>query len=298
MAPPRADLVLDPGADYVPNQNLTDDYRCFLTDPGLAEDGFFAAGAVVPGNASIVHHVIAYEVPAADAATARSLDLADRGPGYTCFGGVGTSSPQTLLVWAPGSVPVRAPDGLAMKLKKGSLVAIQVHYNLLNYKGVGDRTKVLLERSATRPERIAVLLGVSEPAKLRIPAGDAAAKQTIRVPLLGPLLAYGLPAFTIYGNVPHMHTLGTRITTKIESGRVLVDIPRWQFHWQQYYQFKEPVQAGFADTLIVECEYDNSAANQPVVNGQRQPPREVTWGEGTRDEMCLSYMQVALPADR
>ena len=35
-------------------------------------------------------------------------------------------------------------------------------------------------------------------------------------------------------------------------------------------------------------------------DGVREGPGSpnIPWGEGTRDEMCLSYMQVALPADR
>jgi hypothetical protein len=45
---------------------------------------------------------------------------------------------------------------------------------------------------------------------------------------------------------------------------------------------------------VVECHYDNSPGNQPVVDGQRLPPRDVTWGEGTHDEMCLSYI-MAIP---
>ena len=38
------------------------------------------------------------------------------------------------------------------------------------------------------------------------------------------------------------------------------------------------------------CEYDNSAAHQPVVDGAQLAPRNVTWGEGSLDEMCLHYV--------
>jgi hypothetical protein len=43
------------------------------------------------------------------------------------------------------------------------------------------------------------------------------------------------------------------------------------------------------------CVYDNSAAHQPVVNGVQQAPRDVAWGEGTLDEMCLTYAVVLVP---
>jgi hypothetical protein len=32
-----------------------------------------------------------------------------------------------------------------------------------------------------------------------------------------------------------------------------------------------------------------------MVNGEQQAPHDVWWGEGTRDEMCLSGFYVAPP---
>ena len=46
------------------------------------------------------------------------------------------------------------------------------------------------------------------------------------------------------------------------------------------------------DRLGLECHWDNSAGNQPFVDGQRVPPRELNWGEGTDDEMCLGGLYV------
>ena len=42
------------------------------------------------------------------------------------------------------------------------------------------------------------------------------------------------------------------------------------------------------DQFVLECHWDNSAANQPVLEGQRIEPRDLNWGEGTHDEMCLT----------
>ena len=41
------------------------------------------------------------------------------------------------------------------------------------------------------------------------------------------------------------------------------------------------------DRVEMTCVWDNSPENQPVVGGVKQTPRDVTWGEGTLDEMCL-----------
>jgi hypothetical protein len=45
--------------------------------------------------------------------------------------------------------------------------------------------------------------------------------------------------------------------------------------------------------MQLTCEYDNSAANQPVIDGVQQPPKDVAWGEGTADEMCLNYFAIS-----
>jgi hypothetical protein len=289
-AAPRADLVLDPGWTYTPQDTRDDDYHCFLFDPKLAADRFMVAGDVRPGNPRIVHHVIAYEILEADAAAIRAKDV--EGKGYTCFGAPGTSGPPTtLLGWVPGSPGSRMPEGTALRLHKGSLIVVQVHYNVLYGAGAGDRTVMQLELSDTPPAHELYALPLARPKMLRIPAGAPDAVQTIEVPLSALTTFFKLPSnsLTVYAHTPHMHLLGRRITTWL-NGQLVLDLPRWDYHWQQAYQFQEPYTAKGTDLLKLECRYDNTAANQPVINGQQQVPREVTWGEGTLDEMCLNYV--------
>ena len=58
----------------------TDDYRCFLLDPQLAEDSYLTGTNVVPGNADIAHHVILFRVPPEQVADAERLDAETRRP--------------------------------------------------------------------------------------------------------------------------------------------------------------------------------------------------------------------------
>ena len=290
VAPPRADLVLDPGKAYAPSGSRTDDYHCFVFDPKLAADTFLTAGDIKPGNTAMVHHVLLYEILAADADSVRQKDAG--GSGYTCFGGPGVSGqPSTLFAWVPGSVPARMPDGGALRLHKGSLIVMQVHYNLLAVSGATDRSVAQLEVSATPPAREMYVLPIANPPALSIPAGDPAARQEVQFALGVLLRFFKLPVGTyqLYGASPHMHLLGRRIA--LSAGPQLVlEIPRWDFHWQQGYQLTAPIAVKATDVLKLDCTYDNSAANQPVVDGVQQTPRDVEWGEGTLDEMCLSYM--------
>ena len=41
--------------------------------------------------------------------------------------------------------------------------------------------------------------------------------------------------------------------------------------------------------MEVTCTYDNSAGNQPLIDGEQMDPMDIEWGDGTLDEMCLLY---------
>jgi hypothetical protein len=105
----------------------------------------------------------------------------------------------------------------------------------------------------------------------------------------------GLPAgdITVYGAFPHMHLLGKRIAVSLLGGPMTIELPHWDFHWQNTYRFASPLTLHPTDMVQLECDYDNSAANQPVVMGQQQPSRDVKWGESTLDEMCVTVLTVS-----
>lgn len=297
--PARPDLVVDMNVAYEPNQKTQDDYRCFIIDPKLTEDRYMRAASVKPGNPKLVHHVIVFEVPASGASKVRDKDTKEAGPGYTCYGGPGANDSQFVFGWAPGGTGVRLSDDEGLLLRKGSLLVMQVHYNLLQYTaGASDRTVANLELTDSEPAFRSLVVPLANPSQLKIPAGQKDVKQIVEVPVSLAMSYLKIPGdeLVISGNSPHMHTLGTAISTSLgSSGQALVDIPRWDFHWQGAYAFREPVKVRKSDSIVLECTYDNTYANQPVVNGEKQMPRDVTWGEGTLDEMCLSFLHLRTP---
>ncbi len=301
VEPPRSDLVLDPQLTYQPNAKLTDDYRCFIIDPagpgggGMKEERYVQATNVTPGNAAIVHHVILFEVPESRVNSVRKKDTDEAGPGYTCFGGAGVGGVEMITGWAPGGVPQRVQPDMGLRVRKGSVFVMQVHYNMQRYRGEGDRTTVTLELAKSAPPYRLVLAPLAYPDQLKIKAGDPEASQSIVVPVSLALQYLKLSEAVITSVTPHMHMLGTSIVTSLDS-QPLVDIPRWDFHWQQGYMFETPVVARGNQLLMLTCQYDNSYANQPIVDGQKQMPRDVTWGEGTLDEMCLSFLGLRIPS--
>lgn len=295
VAPPRPDLRLLPSAPYLPNAGQPDDYRCFVVGEELPTDLYAHAVAIHPDQVRIVHHVVLFEVPAAGVAKVRALLGKDGQVGYNCFGGAGSGDDaRVVMAWAPGGVHARFPEGTALKLSRGSTLVMQVHYNLRN-GARADRTSAELEVSSTPPPRLAQIWPVANPRGLFIKAGDAAARQTVQFPVWQLQAYYGFPAgnLLVHGSAPHMHLLGRKQTVSLDDGPVLLDIPRWDFNWQLPYAFQTPYELRPQDTLQITCEFDNSASNQPILDGQRQAPRDVRWGEGTNDEMCLNFLYVA-----
>lgn len=269
---PWVDLTLDAGEDYLPSASHAgshgaDDYRCFALDPALAADRDLVGIDVLPGVARQVHHVLLFTASPADVATA---DAAEPGLGWTCFGGPGTRSEGTIGGWAPGGQPLRYPAGTGITLRAGQALVMQVHYNLSHGAGAPERTRVRLQFSRERVERPARLLPLAD-LLFRIPPGarDYTAGITVALPV---------PA-TVWGVAPHMHTLGKRIRVETETA-CLVDVPAWDFRWQQGYLFAGgsgiPLPAG--TRLKLTCTFDNPTS------------RSVGWGEGTADEMCLAYL--------
>jgi len=61
-------------------------------------------------------------------------------------------------------------------------------------------------------------------------------------------------------------------------------IENWDFHWQEFYLYKTPPRITPDTQLEVTCEFDTSRDRDPVFPG---------WG--TRNEMCLNVLMVALP---
>lgn len=293
---PPPTLVLQSDEAYTPDRLLPDDYRCLVLDHVFAEDTYITATDVLPDQRGVVHHVLLYKVEQGDTAEMAARDAADPGVGYTCFGGPGFGGGTTIAGWVPGGQPMVFPDGAAILMEAGSQLVMQIHYNTSAVVGEmpADQTSAQLW---TLPEgevpRELVTIFPFAHSGIRIDAGDPNSVQSDRLtlPIGGKLI----------GVAPHMHTLGSSISVVTrragEDDMCLVNIEDWDFQWQQFYRYPDDqfIALRPGDVVEMTCTYDNSAANQPVVNGEQLEPRDVRWGEGTFDEMCLNYLIVSRP---
>jgi hypothetical protein len=292
LGPPS--LSMAAGEPYTPSAQLTDDYRCFPLDATFDVETFVKMSRVIPERREIVHHVIVFMAGPASRAQIMALDQAEAGPGYTCFGGPGVAGAQNIGAYVPGSVGGNYANDAAIRIVPGSQLVLQVHYNTVAAPPAPDRTRVELWTDTTPPAYVLRVQGLPH-LGIAIPAGDPASHQsrTFTNPTNEAWVAVGTAA--------HMHTLGTRAKLAAEhvdgTESCIIEIPQWDFHWQQSYRFREGETVTIApgESVRLECDYDNSAANQPYINGVQQEPRDVSWGEGTYDEMCLGYLLLIEP---
>ncbi len=271
-----ADVRVDIGVSYTPPQGRADQYRCFLADPGVAADRYITGYEVLPGDTRVVHHVIVYSLPTAEAeAEAARRDAADPMPGYECFGGPGTTSTAPLVVWAPGGEATRFPEGTGLRLVGGRRVAIQVHYNLL-HGTFADRTAVRLRTTATvgAEARLVPVNATNIEIPPRVASTSVEGTRAV-MPAQAPR------GVRVYGVAPHMHELGRtlRVEARGAAARCLVDVNRWNFHWQRLFFYANPVDVAPGDTIAITCGYDSTSRSAVTRRG-----------EGTQDEMCLNYL--------
>ena len=233
-----------------------------------------------------------------------------------------------VAAWAPGWGGNRLPEGTGVSLPAGSQIVMQVHYNLLN-GNAADRSRALLTvapaSAGLDPLQTMLLPGPVELACAKSEAGRLCDRNEALFDLgrkYGPAAAFtpagllilcrGTAASpratevstcdrristptTIHLAAGHMHLLGASIRLELNPGtsraKVLLDIPRWDFHWQNAYALAHAVKAGPGDVVRVTCRHDVGKRRE-AGSGVPKKARYVLWGEGTTDEMCLGVLQV------
>lgn len=309
----RVDATLTMAEPFTPTL-APDEYRCFVLDWSFTTTKYVTGHRVNPGNTSIVHHAVGFIVAPELAERVLAFDAADPGPGYGCFGGPTPEKEDQLpasfaVSWAPGNFGLDRPAGTGIAVRPGSLFVLQVHYNLDHPTDPGpDLTTVDLSLADDVATRAFTLPWFDftwyfQPEQMLIPAGESRVTHAYEATLSGSggvtALAEGetfAEGVLLHAALPHMHTFGERITISVTrangSRETLLEIPKWDFHWQREYVFAEPQVINPGDKLAVACEWDNSDRAQPFVDGERQSPRDLTWGEGTADEMCIAMIYV------
>jgi len=287
----RADVKLTMKSDYTPAPppGSTDDNRCFLLDWPYDREVFVTGYNPIPGNRSVVHHLIVATISGDNLAKVSELEGKDGRPGIDCNSGVGDLDLRKVVVIGGGLLGSDMPDGLGVKIPPHSKVVLNIHYSTAHAVPRPDRTGVefKVDDWARAFKGIAVanlawLVGDG----MKIDAGDPDAVFWYR---MEPTVYTWGKTVQLRSVTAHMHSFGSKFVMRIIRANgdrdCLIEIPRWKFGWEQPYWFKTPKVLRPGDKLYIECHFDNSAARQP--NGQA--PRDIAWG-GNNQDMCAGFL--------
>ena len=278
------DVVLQAEKPFVLPPQGTDTYWNFIFRVPITETKWVSAVEIHPGDKRYIHHA---NLLIDRDESSRSREAV---PGAG-FGGMEIRiesqvfEPDShLLFWKPGTVPSVEPDGMALRLDKGTDLILNTHMQ------PSGKTEIIqpsigLYFTSHPATKFPMLLQLEDDTEPDIPAGqrDFPVTDDFILPVDVNLLA-------IY---PHAHYLGKDIeawaTLPDGSREELIHIPHWNLNWQAVYRYAEPVLLPKGTAVSMRYIYDNSVDNPLNPN---HPPTRVKSGNRSSDEMCHLWLQV------
>jgi Tfp pilus assembly protein PilF len=280
----KPDLILTAEKPLVLPPQGTDTYWNFIFPVPIRETRWVKAIEIRPGDKRYVHHANIL----VDREGASRKREAEPGAG---FGGMEIRiesqvfDPDShLLFWKPGTIPYVEPEGMALRLDKGTDLILNTH---LQPSGKPEviQPSIGLYFTPHPATKKPMLLQLENDVKLDIPPGQKAflVTDSFTLPIDVELLA-------IY---PHAHYLGKDIqafaTLPDGTKQTLIHIPHWNLNWQAVYRYAEPVRLPAGAQVSLRYVYDNSEENPLNPN---HPPARVVGGNRSSDEMCHLWLQV------
>lgn len=281
LGPP--DLVVTMPESYTLPDSGPDVYRNFVIPNAIPKDVYLRAIEFRPGNQAIHHAFIYFDAKGG----ARELDACDSELGFPGMDpGEGAQPANAMFCsWQPGRGAEEAPAGFSTSLKKGTDIVFQMHMRSTG-KPEHVQPSVALYFTDKPPGGLSYLF-LLRSVQMDIPAeaNDYAIESSYQLPVDVKIISI----------LPHMHYLGREAHAWAElpdgARRELLLIKRWDFNWQTDYRYKSPVFLPKGTTVRMRFTYDNSSQNARNPN---QPPKRVTYGLQSSDEMGELWFQLAL----
>ncbi|MEM7785115.1 MAG: redoxin domain-containing protein [Planctomycetota bacterium] len=242
-------------------------YKHFVVETGFKEDKWIQAAECRIGNRAVVHHII--------------VAVHDEGASSAH----GQIESEWITATAPGAQPLELPEGYAKLIPAGSKLIFQMHYTP-NGTAQTDLSSVgfkFVDASKVRKS-----VGTREILNRRFRIPPNASDHEVRA---SRTFRQDSQLLTLF---PHMHLRGKafRYTATYPDGseEILLDIPAFDFNWQNGYMFPEPKLIPAGTKIECVAKFDNSKENFANPN----PNKTVRWGDQTWDEMMIGYYDMAL----
>lgn len=285
------DVVLTMSKAYEVPASGTITYQNFELPTNFPEDHWVQAIEIRPGARQVVHHVLAFATdPGGERQApvftprmtggAAALVLGrggrpGRGAAAAAGGGLGGGGAALIATTAPGTNAMIFEPGQALLIRKGAVVRLQVHYTTTG-AAMADQSSIGFVFARQAPKQQVQTAAFANPLFM-IPPG--AAHHQVDSAIEFNQDAHILALF------PHTHLRGKdweyRLVYPDGRSEVVLSVPHYDFNWQTYYEFAEPLAVPKGARLEATAHYDNSTANKANPN----PAVPVRWGQQTWDEM-------------
>ena len=290
-----------------------DQFICYLFDPAFTTTTYVTSLQVRPTLPALVHHANISVIPPEQASEVLQQFGPLGAPRPCSHGGPGI----LMHDWAPGNQPLSLPTDIAIPLRVGSLIGVQLHYHS---GGVGgsDASEIDLVTTTTPAVwRYAGLsLGnVSMPPGLLPGDGDPPSGPAFLIPANATdhvetmQLTIGAEAASgdtrLVTITPHAHLLATHVRATIDrvnGEHECLATGRWSFDWQRTFGYGGAVadlpRLSPGDVVTVSCHWNNSFSNpnlpRMLHDAGLVAPADVRLGGSTTDEMCVANVGIAV----
>jgi len=307
----KPDVVLQIAEETTLDATGPDEYQYFDVPTNFTEDKYVQMAEARPGNRKIVHHIIAFTVPAGSPSLATmnqqqrniAVNMSLMGTPFYRDGLLirmkadepvyndATQVPDKLrqfnqvddflTAYAPGSNYGVWNPGTVKKIPAGAILRFQIHYSKVAGTVEKDRSMIGLVFAKEPPKNELKTRAIAN-MFFEIPAQSDNHKVT----------AVWAPKtdVTLYALMPHMHYRGKameyNLTYPDGHSEVLLNVPNYSFSWQTAYKLQAPLHVPAGSKITVSGYFDNSAKNK----FNPDPAQKVRYGEPTYAEMMMGFV--------
>jgi hypothetical protein len=317
----QPDVVIEMPVDFeIPGEGQVPVIDFFARSP-FTQDVFIKALEIRPGTPGVVHHAGVYVVeklPDGAKLVNGQIVGADgkpmsRNEVSRANGGSSTQEIQKLLSFVPGRGYEEYQGDAGQLIKAGSYLDFYMHYTPTGTPQK-DRTKVGLyfaKPGQAVGHQIFHSFGVAGPTTYIVEGKEYTPRwrpdQTrdeggVNLPNIPPYAEDWkvvsvhtiLEPITLYGLTPHLHLRGKSMKYLLTEpdGReeILLDVPKYDFNWQLYYELETPRKIPAGSKVTVVTLFDNSTSNRY----NPAPEKEVFWSEQSWDEMYAPQARITV----
>ena len=265
-------------------------YACFKIPYEIANDTFVQGIEFIPELKNLIHHASFQILELPTGVDPKSL------PNYFYYGdtlSVNDEHDYSLLNlvspngqfpkevfhagWLPGTSPLVFPNGVGFKLpKKGAILIRNLHISPtpISTKEKSSFNFYFSKSNSNREVQFAAY----KPTRFKeIIQADSIIKNKIIIKINSDMSLLAIN--------PHMHLLGRSfkvyaLNPSKDTIR-LVDIPIWDFNWQDFYRYKSPQKIAKGSVIVAEAVFDNTAKNP---NNPNIPPKDILFESGSMED--------------